>query len=79
VKYTYVGISLNELSGLRLHCTAKELAAAPGGACPITSGEQTIAALGLNAYSIPLCAGILLALIVATRLAAYVGLRVLKW
>lgn len=78
VKYTYVGISLNELSGLTLHCTPAELQKA-GGNCPLTSGEQTINALGFDQYSMGLCAGILVVFICACRFMAYVGLRVLKW
>ena len=78
VKYTYVGISLNELSGLVLHCTPAELEKA-GGKCPLTSGEQTISQLGFNQYSIGLCAGVLVVFIVVCRAMAYVGLRVLKW
>lgn len=78
VKYTYVGISLNELSGLVLHCTPAELQKA-GGKCPVTSGDQTIAQLGLDSYSMGLCAGILVVFIVVCRTAAYVGLRVMKW
>lgn len=78
VRWTYVGISLNELSGLTLTCTPAQLAAA-GGACPVTSGEQTIMQLGLNRYSMPLCAGVLLVFIAVCRTLAYAGLRVLKW
>lgn len=78
VKYTYIGISINELSGLVLHCTPAELDKA-GGRCPVTSGEQTIAQLGLDHYSMGLCAGILVVFIVVCRAAAYVGLRVMKW
>ena len=39
VKYTYVGISLNELDGLVLHCKPDQLNAQ--GKCPTTSGQQT--------------------------------------
>jgi hypothetical protein len=39
VKYSYEGISLNELSGLVITCTPEQLAKA-GGTCPITSGQQ---------------------------------------
>jgi hypothetical protein len=77
VKYTYVGISLNELQGLVLHCTEQQRLS--NGACPVATGEQTIQQLGLNKYSIELCACILLVFIVGCRVLAYVGLRVLKW
>jgi ATP-binding cassette subfamily G (WHITE) protein 2 len=78
VKYTYVGISLNELTGLALTCTPEELAKTDG-KCLVTSGQQTISQLGFNQYSIGLCAGILVVYIVVCRFAAYVGLRVRKW
>jgi hypothetical protein len=39
VQYTYVGISLNELTGLVITCTPAQLEAA-GGTCATTSGEQ---------------------------------------
>jgi ATP-binding cassette subfamily G (WHITE) protein 2 len=65
VKYTYVGISLNELTGLELYCKPEQLNAQ--GKCPITSGEQTIKALGLDYISIPDCAGILVAYIIICR------------
>ncbi|KXZ51256.1 hypothetical protein GPECTOR_13g743 [Gonium pectorale] len=76
VKYTYVGISLNELHGLELHCTPSQLNSA--GKCPITSGEQTIKSLGLDYISIGDCVGILIAYIVICRLIAYLGVRYLK-
>lgn len=77
LQYAYVGISLNELTGLELTCTPQQLAAA-GGTCPITSGQQTITQLGLQKYSVPLCAGVLVAFVVVCRFLAYVGLRVMK-
>ncbi|KXZ51257.1 hypothetical protein GPECTOR_13g744 [Gonium pectorale] len=76
VKYTYVGISLNELHGLELHCTPSQLNSA--GKCPITSGEQTIKSLGLDYIGIADCVGILIAYIVICRVIAYLGVRYLK-
>jgi ATP-binding cassette subfamily G (WHITE) protein 2 len=78
VKYTYIGISLNELTGLVLTCTEAQAAAA-GGKCPVATGEQTIQQLGMGKYSIPLCAGVLVVYIVVCRAVAYAGLRVVKW
>ncbi|KAI8846854.1 P-loop containing nucleoside triphosphate hydrolase protein [Chytridium lagenaria] len=46
VKYAYVGIALNELSGLKLVCSPSELRA--DGTCPITDGQFTISQLGLD-------------------------------
>ena len=78
VKYTYVGIALNELSGLKLYCSAKALAKS-NGSCPITRGEQTIATLGLDQYTIGGCAGILCLYIVFCRTVAFLGVRFIKW
>jgi ATP-binding cassette subfamily G (WHITE) protein 2 len=75
VKYAYVGVSLNELSGLTLICTEKQLVK---GVCPITSGEFTIDLLGLDQLTIGSCAGGLVAFIVGTRFVAYLGIRFLK-
>eukprot|EP01113_Clastostelium_recurvatum_P040178 TRINITY_DN6221_c1_g2_i1.p1 TRINITY_DN6221_c1_g2~~TRINITY_DN6221_c1_g2_i1.p1 ORF type:complete len:672 (-),score=98.76 TRINITY_DN6221_c1_g2_i1:16-2031(-) len=77
-KYSYVGIALNELQGLVIHCTQAQLDAA-GGKCPITRGEQTIASLGLDKLSIGLCAGVLVLMIVFFRVGAYVAIRFIKW
>lgn len=76
VKYTYVGISLNELTGLELTCTdAQRL---PSGRCPVANGEQTIKTLGFDKFSVELCAGALLIYIFFCRIMAYIGLRVMK-
>ncbi len=71
-----MGISLNELYGLKLHCTPKQLNAA--GKCPMTSGQQTIDQLGLDYLTIPQCAGILISYIVICQFFAYLGVRFLK-
>jgi len=75
VKWAYVGASLNELSGLRITCNDDQLV---NGACPITSGEQTIASLGFDKYTIGECIGALLAIIVGCRIIAYLALRFIK-
>lgn len=75
VKYTYIGIALNELSHLDLECLPSEL---KNGVCPVTHGEQTLQTLGMNNYSMGMCAGILIALIFGMRLAAYLAVRFLK-
>lgn len=69
-KYTYVGISLNELTGLTIKCDAAN--------CPIKNGEQTIKTLGLDSYSIPMCSGILLVMIFVLRVGAYLAIRFIK-
>lgn len=77
VKYTYVGISLNELSGLVLTCSPSEANSA--GVCPTSTGDQTINALGLNYISIEGCAAVLLGMVVVLRGVAYLGVRFIKW
>jgi ATP-binding cassette subfamily G (WHITE) protein 2 len=72
IKYTYVGISLNELRGLKLTCTPSQLV---NGVCPVTSGQVTIDNLGLDELTIGGCVGALLAMIVGFRVLAYIGLR----
>lgn len=74
-KYTYVGVALNELTGLTLSCTAAQRNAA--GECP--SGHDTIVSLGLGKLSISLCAWILVAMIVVFRLGAYLAIRYIKF
>lgn len=76
-KYTYVGISLNELSGLVLTCTPAQRNAQ--GQCPIAKGEQTIAALGLDKFTIHMCALVLVAMIIFFRAGAYLAIRFIKW
>jgi ATP-binding cassette subfamily G (WHITE) protein 2 len=76
LKYTYVGISLNELTGLKLHCLDSELV---NGACPLTTGEQTIAKLGFDAYTIGGCLGALILYIFLARTIAFIALKKIKW
>ena len=76
LKYTFVGIALNELEDLTLTCTAAEAAA--GGSSCYTTGESISAAKGYDQYSIGFCAGILVVYIVGLRVIAYLGLRYLK-
>ena len=78
VKYSYVGIALNELKALQLWCSSKAIAANNGN-CAITRGEQTIATLGLDQYSIGECAGLLMLYIVFCRTVAFLGIRYIKW
>jgi hypothetical protein len=81
-QYTYIGISLNELSGLTLSgCSTDSIttAAASGAARCVPNGEATIQQLGLNKYSMQACAGALLGYIFVCRFMAYLGLRYVKW
>jgi ATP-binding cassette subfamily G (WHITE) protein 2 len=73
-KYAFVGVALNELSGLEIECDINP----PSSCSPITSGEQIIAANGYDLTSLDFCIGMLIVLIVGARILAYVGLRYLK-
>lgn len=46
--------------------------------CPITSGQQTVDALGLGELSIGANAGVLAAYILICRIVAYLGIRFIK-
>jgi hypothetical protein len=50
VKYAYIGAALNENAGLVLRCTPKELKFNAQGQsiCPVTSGAQVMADLGMS-------------------------------
>ncbi len=78
VKYTYVGIAINELQDLHLYCTAETLAK-NNNVCNVTRGEQTMAQLGLDQYTMGFCAGILVLYIVFCRVVAFLGVRYIKW
>ncbi|CAF3774074.1 unnamed protein product [Adineta steineri] len=71
-KYTYVGVSLNELQGLTLSC------ADAGTRTCIPNGETTIKQLGLDYINNGGCIGALLAFIIFCRFIAYLGVRFLK-
>ncbi|CAF0815149.1 unnamed protein product [Didymodactylos carnosus] len=74
VKYTYVGVSLNELSNLHLTCTAANIAA---GSC-VKVGETTIKTLGFDYIPLGGCIGAILAYIIVCRVIAFLGVRFLK-
>ena len=74
VKYTYVGISLNELRGLQYQCTAAQQASGT----TICSGAEEDASLDLDYISIGGCVGALIAYIIFTRGVAFLAVRQLK-
>jgi ATP-binding cassette subfamily G (WHITE) protein 2 len=74
LKYTFVGVALNELDGLKLSCTNAQRAAKT---C-IPDGETIMVQKGYDQYSIGFCAGILAVYIVGCRIVAYLGLRFIK-
>jgi len=80
LKYSYVGSSLNELTGLTYNCTKSQLAVSGNETiCPITSGNQTIYTLGFESMTAPKCGGILLSYIFGFFIISYLGIRFIKW
>lgn len=75
VKYTYIGVSLNELEGLQITCLPTELV---NGVCQAPSGQQTISDLGLSYLKPRDCALIIILFILVTQVVAYLGIRFLK-
>jgi len=47
--------------------------------CPITSGQQTIDALGLGELSIAANAGVLIGYVTFCKIVAFLGIRYIKW
>ena len=74
LKYAFVGVALNELHGLELTCTQSDIDAK---SC-FTTGEELIANLGYDEYTIGSLAGILAVFIVGCRLVAFLGLKYIK-
>ncbi|KAL4427313.1 hypothetical protein ABPG77_003222 [Micractinium sp. CCAP 211/92] len=78
VRYSYMGVALNELNGLVLTCTPDQLAKTKDGVCPITSGQQTVDMLGLGELTIGENFAVLAAYILVCRIVAYLGIRFIK-
>ena len=70
VKYSYVAVSLNELSGLSIDCQ---------GQSGCKDAGATISTLGLDQLSIGVCAVALIVMIIGCRFIAYLGIRFIKW
>jgi len=80
VKYSYVGVSLNELTGLVYNCTESQLVTINGTlTCPVTSGEMVLETLGLDYMPIYACIIVLCAYIVVCRVLAYIGAKFITW
>lgn len=77
VQYCYIGVSLNELDGLKLHCTEAQITA-NGGTCPYTNGQQFIDSLGLDYISLGGCVAVLCGYIAVCRVIAYLAIRYMK-
>ena len=74
LKYAFVGVALNELTGLELTCTTLDVAK---GSC-VRTGEELILLYGYEQYNIGFLAGILAVFIVGCRLVAFLGLKYIK-
>ena len=75
LKYVYVGVAVNEFSGLELTCTTEEIS---NGACKFTDGEQVMETFGYDIYSVGFCVGTLIIYIICCRFIAYIALRFIK-
>jgi len=75
LNYVFVGIAINEFSGLEFYCTPKQLVK---GVCPYTNGEQVMAVYGYDLTSLGFNAGILVVYIFGCRFFAYLALRFIK-
>jgi len=75
LKYVFVGISINEFSGLEFTCTQKQL---KNGICPYVNGEEVMKVFGYDLTSIDFNIGILIVYIVGCRIVAYLALRFIK-
>jgi ABC-type multidrug transport system ATPase subunit len=86
-QYAFIGVSLNENRGLKLHCTSSELNAA--GQCvmpplvppeynPPYTGAQFNEFYGYDQYSIGICFVGLVVYILCCRIIAYLALRLIK-
>lgn len=74
IKYAFVGVAINEMTGLELSCTDAEIASAK---C-IPNGEIIMEQKGYDEYSIQYNFGILIVYIVGCRLIAFLALRFIK-
>ena len=71
IKYAFMGVALNELTGLKFDCPSK-------GTCSIPTGETIIKQKGYDQYTVELCAGILVLYIFCARFIGYISLRFIK-
>jgi ABC-type multidrug transport system ATPase subunit len=76
IKYAYIGVSLNELTDLKLHCAEGQLN--KYGVCPIVNGDFTIEQLGLDYITLEGAALSLVGFILVTRFISFLGIRFLK-
>lgn len=72
VKYSYVGIALNEFKGLTFTCDGFNTT------CPVQDGEQVIETFGLDYISIGGCFGVLCAFVIFFRFWTFIAFKFLK-
>lgn len=79
MKYGYIGLCINEYTGLELQCGTT---ANPSGACVPSKdtylGETTMATFGYDRYTVGYCAGCMIVYIAVCRITSYLALRFLK-
>lgn len=73
LKYSFIGVSLNEYQGLVLDCTAAQIKSGT-----ICNGAQQIALYGYDQYTINECCACLVGLAIGFRLLSYLALRFIK-
>lgn len=82
MKYGYVGLTINEYTGLKYKCGTRAAPLdGPGDVCPTSNeltGEATMKRFGYDRYTISYCAGCLIAYIIVCRTASYLALRFWK-
>jgi len=69
--YAFMGVTVNELSGLKLTCTAADIAKK---SC-FTTGEQIMASKGYDKFNVGYCIGIGCVFIFGCRLLSFLALR----
>ena len=88
INYVFIGVAINELAGVEYTCggggsdggtgSSGSGSGSGSGGCEIHTGDQLIHLQGYDRYSVPLCAGAVLAYCAVMRLVAYVALRCMK-
>ena len=79
IKYSFVGISLNENSGLEINCVApSKTCSAPCLIDKTCTGSQINTFMGYADYTIGFCAGILVLFVFGCKIISYLGLRFIK-
>lgn len=75
LKWVYLPLVINELTGLELACTEKEISS---GKCPVPTGEVAMIMRGYDTYSLSFTIGLLCLFIFVFRILAYIALRKTK-